>query len=742
MSVRSEVPQRSEVPTYCRICEALCGLIATVEDGKLISLAPDPDNPLSRGRVCPKGIAYADVQNDSDRVLTPLRRRSDGEFEPASWDDALGDIATRLNGIIAEHGGRSVGQYIGNPMAFNYSAALWSGLFMKRIGSRHAYSSNSQDVASRMVANKLLYGAATQMPFPDLQRTHFLLMIGANPLVSHGSAVRAPRVRDDLASITARGGRVVVVDPRRTETARHYEHLSIVPDSDAWLLLSLLHVVIAEALHDRSAIDRQSTGFEALARSAADFSPERTAARTGIDAETVRTLARDFAAAPTATAYGRTGTCLGRHGTVVSYLIDALTLITGNLDRDGGSLLSHAAIPLEDLGEMSGQLSYDTARSRIGDVPEVMGMFPATVMADEITTPGEGQLRAMFVLAGNPVLTVPNSRALDAALPNLDLMVSFDLYVTETNRHADWILPATTFLEREDFPFGFASSSPTLFVQTTERVLDAAGEARPEWTVYAELAERMGITLFLLPEFGALDRLLRPLGRLGKLVGLGRISGGITPRRLLETVMRTGPYGDRFGLRRGGLSPAVLRANPHGVVVAERVPTGRLREVVRHRGGKVCLDAPAIYDDISRLGETHPTDPAFPLLMIGIREVRSHNSFMHNSATLMKGDRRQWAHINPVDAAAAGVRDGDDVRIVTADGEICTQAKVTDDIRVGTVAVPPGWGHRGGWQRANAAGGGNVNELTSSRPDDLERLAGMSVLNGVAARIEAVRPER
>ena len=717
--------------TYCRICEPLCGLIATVEDGRLQSLRPDPDHALSRGRACPKGIAFTDVQNDPDRVLYPLRRTADGGFERVGWDEALDDIARRLSEILATHGGGAVGQYFGNPTAFGYATGLWSGLFMARLGAHHQYSSGSQDINSRFVASKLLYGAAFSIPFPDLPRTDFLFMLGANPLVSHGSAVRTPRIKDDLADIVRRGGRVVVVDPRRTETARAYEHLPVRPDSDAWLLLSMLHVIFADGLADERAIAEQTTGASRLRDIAAQFPPEDTAERTGVPAETLRALARDFAAAPSAAAYGRVGACLGRHGTLVSHLLDALAIVTGNLDRAGGLLMPRAVIPLEEMGERTGRLTYNKATSRIGGLPDVIGTFPAALMAEEIQTPGPGQMRALFVTAGNPVLTVPDGPKLESALEQLDLMVSLDLYITETNKHADYILPSTTFLERHDLPFGFAWSSSTVFLQSAEPVLEPYGEARNEWEVFDELARRMGLAMFATGPLQRFNGVLAWLDRRG----IARM----TPRRLMELLLRTGPYGDRFGLRRGGLNPRRLRENPHGVVLAERAPAGILSEVIHHDHGRVVLEPEEILVEAARLGDRHPDDPAFPLMLIGMREMRSQNSWMHNSATLMKGDRRHRARISPADAADAGLATGDRVRITSPHGSIETHAEITDDLQPGTIAVPHGWGHAGGWQRANQSAGANVNELVSTSSDELERLAGMAVLNGVPARIEAVR---
>lgn len=716
--------------TYCRICEALCGMIATVEDGRLQSLRPDPDNPLSRGRACPKGIAFSEIQNDADRVLSPLRRRADGTFEEVGWDEALDDIAGRLTRVVAEHGGSAVGQYFGNPIAFGYATGLWSGMFLTRLGGHHQYSSGSQDINSRFVASKLLYGAASQIPFPDLPRTDFLFMLGANPLVSHGSAVRSPRIKDDLSAITRRGGRVVVVDPRRTETARAYQHLPVRPDSDAWLLLSMLQVIFSEDLADTDALTAQTTGWQTLRHIAAGFPPEDTQARTGVDPDVLRGIARDFATARSAVAYGRTGACLGRHGTLVSFLLDALSIVTGNLDRAGGMLFSQAVIPLEDMGEKAGRLTYNSARSRIGDLPEVISTYPAALIAEEIITPGDGQLRVLFVTAGNPVLTVPNGPMLEKALDELDLLVSLDLYVNETNRHADYVLPATTFLERYDVPYSFANCSPTVFIQAAEPVFAPYGQARNEWEVFDELARRMGLSIFATGPLARFNGVLHWLDRRG----IGRI----TPRRLVELLMRIGPYGDRFGLRRKGINPRKLKANPHGIVLAEHAGTGIRAAAVRHPEAKVVLAPEEILTEVCSLGDRHPDDPDFPLMVIGMREMRSQNSWMHNSPTLMKGNRRHRARIHPADAAAAGVSDGDGVRITSPHGAIETEVQITDEMSPGTVAIPHGWGHRGGWQLANRSGGANVNELTSNDAADLERLAGMSVLNGVAVRIEPI----
>lgn len=711
----------TEKITYCRICEPLCGMVATVTDGELTKLRPDKDHPLSRGFACPKGIAMAEVHNDPDRVIHPQKRRPDGSFERIDWTRALDEIGERLGEVIGAHGGESVGWYMGNPGAFSYSHPLWAKGFLDGLGSQHYYTASSQDVSNRFAASSLLYGSPFVLPIPDLERTDLLLVVGANPMVSHGSVMSAPRIKDQLHAITDRGGRVVVVDPRRSETAREFDHVSLHPDSDAYLLLSLLQVIFAEGLEDTGRLSSGARGAEELRALAASFPPEKTAESTGVGAEEVRSLALDVATAPSCAIYGRTGSCLGRSGTLVSYLLDALALVTGNLDREGGSLFGDPAIPFDRVAELIGADSYGERHSRIGGFPEVLGSMPASLMAKEITTPGPGGMRAMFCSAGNPVLSVPNGDELERAMEELDLCVAVDLYVTETSKHADYILPATTFYEREDFPLPFLSLYTTPFIQMTEAVVEPRGEARQEWEIIEEIAARVGVVPSSVPA-------LRLAGKAGIKLG---------PRRLVETLLRLGPEGDRLGLSRGGLNPGKLRENPHGIVLAEHWETGVLESKVRHPDGLVHLDAPEILDEARRLGGVERTSASYPLRLIGLRELRSHNSWMHNSPKLMRGNRTHAARIHPADGGELGVDDGGRCRIVSAHGEIEVEARLTDEVKRGSVAVPHGWGHSGGWQQANRAGGANVNLLASSEPHDLEPLAGMAHLNGIPVRIEA-----
>jgi formate dehydrogenase len=701
-------------------------MVATVEGGKLTKLRPDGEHPLSKGFACPKGIAMAEVHNDPDRVLHPLRKNEAGEFERVSWDAALDEIGARLKRIVGEHGGDSVGYYMGNPAAFSYSHPLWAKGFVDAFSSPHFYTASSQDVSNRFAASAFLYGSPYIVPIPDLARTDFLLIVGANPLVSHGSVMSAPRVKDQLHAITDRGGRVVVVDPRRSETARAFEHVPVHPDGDAFLLLSILEAIFSDGLEDADAIAAQSRGVVALRALAMEHPAERTEIHTGVDATQVRRLARDLARAERAAVYGRTGSCLGRNATVVSFLLDALNLVTGNLDREGGAVFGDPPVDFERLASLVNLATYDRVRSRVGDLPEVLGSLPASVMAKEMTTPGKGQIRAFFVSAGNPVLSVPNGAELEAAMAGLDLSVAIDLYVSDTSRLCDFVLPATTMYEREDFPLPFLSLFTTPFIQMTDPVTEPAGEARQEWEIIDQISRRVGVVPSSL-------RLLRFAGKAGI---------RLTPERLVDLILRAGPGGDWFGLRRGRLSVAELRRNPHGIVLGDRLKGDVLRSKIRHRDRRVRLDPPEVLADASTLAARNGHDPDFPLRLIGLRELRSHNSWMHNSPLLMRGDRRHTARVHPDDAAAAGLADGDACRVTSPHGSVELPATLTDEVRRGTVAVPHGWGHRGGgWQVANGAGGANVNALASSDPDELERLAGMAHLNGIPIRIEPVAAE-
>lgn len=711
----------TEKTTFCRICEPNCGLIATVEDGTVTKLRPDKQHPITKGFACPKGIAMTEVQNDPDRVVHPLRRRADGSFERVSWQTAISEIGARLRAVRDEHGLGAIGAYLGNPSAFSYSHLIWFKGFMDALGTRHFYSAASQDTSSRSAASRMLFGSPLTFGVPDLQHTDFLVVLGANPVVSHGSFVSGSLLREDLLGITARGGRVVVVDPRRTETARLFEHVPVTPGADAWLLLAMLQVIFEEGLEDRAALATQASGAEELRAAAAGCTPEVAEAHCGVPAESIRALARDFAGARRAVFYGRVGACTGPFSTLVNALIDTLNTVTGRVDRRGGLVFPKPPIDLYATAVKRGLDSYDTFRTRIGDYPEVLGVVPAGVLPQEITTPGPGQLRAMIVTCGNPVLSCPDATQLEPALQQLDLLVSLDLYVNETNRHADYVLPATTFLEREDLLLNTLPYQLRPYLHWTEPVVAPRGEARQEWEILRDLAAELGIQPFSVA----------PLRKLGPL------ARRLTPRFLMDALLRTGPAGDRFGLRREGWSIKRLREHPHGVVIGDGVPVGHLAERVTHADGRIHLAEPAILGEVDRLLDSGREDPDFPLRMFGRRELRSINSWMHNSPKLQRANRGPTLLVHPQDAAAAGVEDGDRATLRSRAGHVSLEVQISEDVAPGAVCLPHGWGHGGGgWSQANALGGPNANALVGSGPGTLEPLAAMTILNGVPVRLE------
>ena len=510
---------------------------------------------------------------------------------------------------------------MGNPGAFSYSHPLWVKGFLDALGSPHSYTASSQDVSNRFAASAFLYGSPFIVPIPDLARTDFLLVIGANPLVSHGSVLSAPRIKDQLHAITDRGGRVVVVDPRRSETARAFEHLAIDPDGDAWMLLSILEVIFGEGLEDRGAIERQASGAAQLRRLAGEFPPEATEARSGVPARAVRALARDLAAADHAAVYGRTGSCLGRNGTLVAFLIDALNVVTGNLDREGGAMFGDPPIDFSRVADLAGL--GNLRRSALASRRPARGARLAAGLGDGEGDDhaGQGPDPGDVLLRRQPgalaCLTATSSRRRSRAL---ELSVAIDLYVTDTSRHCDFVLPATTMYEREDLPLPFLALFNTPFIQMTEAVVEPRGEARQEWEVIDELSRRIGV----VPSSVWAARLL------------GKLGVRLPPRRLVDLLLRAGPKGDLFGLRRGGLSLEKLRANPHGIVLAEHLAPGvaRASRSATRASGSASTRRRSCSRTRRLTRRETATIPDFPLRLIGLRELRSHNSWMHNAPLL------------------------------------------------------------------------------------------------------------
>ena len=708
--------------TYCRICEPLCGLIATVEGGRLVSVRGDKDNPLSQGFHCVKSAAMVDVVYDDDRLLGPVRRTgAPGAFTPVEWDAALGDIAARLSAIRARHGPASIAVFHGNPPAFNYASLLALDGFQRAVGTPYRYGVAAEDGSSRVAANALLFGSPVIVLKPDLWHTDLAILIGTNVLVSHGSGFSEPRAREALDGIVERGGRVIVIDPRRTETARRYEHIPVRAGSDAWLLAAILRDLLARPPRDAAFLRDRVQGLDMLRPAVAPFTFARAEAETGVPAATIRALADAIYESPSALVYGRTGTCTQRFGTLVNALQELVCVVTGNIDRPGGLLFPWGPIDFAKFAEMAGMATYAATHTIVRGLPEVVGMLPSQGLAEDIATDRPDRIRALVVMGGNPVLSSgAGGPPLEDALERLDLLVSLDLYVTETTKHSDYVLPVPTWFERDDLPLMWLGMMLRPTAQATDAVIDRIGETREEWEILDDLARRMGLG-------GAYTlKVQRSLAKLGVRP---------SPRTLVDAALRLSRSGDLFGLRRSGISWRKLVArHPHGKALRADLPTGVIADQLRTPDKKINAAPAPILAELTRL-DREQADPAFPLRAHGMREVRSHNTWMHNAPRLMPPTRSYAALMNPADAATRTIADGERVVISSRRGTIEVSVSLNDDVAPGNVALPHGWGHDGGWGRANGAGGANSNLLVSTETEDIEPLAAMSVLNGIPVEI-------
>ena len=717
----------------CHLCEAMCGIAIETEDGRIVSIRGDALDPFSRGHVCPKAVALQDVHQDPDRLRRPLRRRG-SSWEEVSWDEALSEAAHRLVAVQRHHGRHAAAVYLGNPVVHNYGALLFSQVFSKSLATWSRYSATSVDQLPHMLASLEMFGHQLLFPVPDVDRTSFLLILGANPLASNGSLMTAPGIEKRLCALRARGGRLVVVDPRRTETARIADqHLAIRPGADAFLLLALLHTLFAEGLVQPGRLASFTDGLEGLAEAARPYAPEAVATATGLDAAAIRTLARGFASAETAVAYGRVGVSTQEFGGLCAWLVNVLNVATGNLDRVGGALFTRPAADLVAVADRIGQRGhFDKGRSRVRGLPEFSGEYPVAALAEEISIPGEGQVRALVTVAGNPVLSAPNGAALDRALASLDFMVSIDLYLNETTRHAHLVLPPTFALEHDNYDLALhvlgvrntAKYSPALFAP--------APGALHDWQILNELAYRVAAARG------------RGRGRIRAAVArflLGRLG----PAGLTAGLLRFGPYGPGLRPFGRGLTWKRLRQSPHGIDLGPLEPS--LPERLYTPGKRIRLAPARFVADLGRLdarraemeaqARTERTRAA-PLHLIGRRELRSNNSWMHNSARLVKGKDLCTLLMHPGDAAERGLAAGQRVRIRSRVGSVEAPLEITDAMRPGVVSLPHGFGHGRDGVRlavARAHAGVSLNDLTDH--ERLDSLSGNASFSGVPVEVTA-----
>ncbi len=718
----------------CHLCEAMCGVVIEHQDGKVFSIKGDEEDPLSRGHICPKAVALSDLHEDPDRLRHPVKRVGT-EWVEISWDEAFDTIEANVKRIRREQGGEALAVFAGNPTVHT-TALLLIPAFIRALGARQRFSATSLDQLPTMLANYQMFGHQLLFPLPDLDRTDFFLIVGGNPAASNGSLMTAGDPMGRIQAIRARGGRVVLIDPRRTETAEKVEeHIFIRPGTDFFFLAAMIQVIFSDNLVRLRHLDGMVEGLLTMRDALQEFTPEAVTNITGIPADNIRALARDFSSAEHAACYGRIGACVQEFGGLSTWLLHAINVLTGNLDREGGMMFANP--PFDTLG--MGKGNFGKQRSRVRGLPSFGGELPSNVLAEEILTPGKGQIRLLATHAGNPVLSAPNGRQMDAALESLDFMFSIDIYINETTRHAHIILPPTSALERSHMDVALAATSVRNFAKWSPALFEAPAGTKHDWQILLELGNRLG-------ESSTLGRYVKQATQV-VVERLGLDAG-------LDLMLRFGEYGTHQALAKktssmggrlmsvlnpikNGLSIRKLKENPHGIDLGPLRP--RLPEALVTRSRKIEL-APLIYlDDVKRASEKLASVSPDALLLIGRRHVRSNNSWMHNSHRLVKGKNRCTAMLHPQDAARLHIADGQLVTVTSRVGSIELPAEVTAAIMPGVVSVPHGFGHgRDGVKLTSAcreAPGVSLNDITDETV--IDALTGMAVLNGVPVNMAA-----
>jgi len=702
----------------CNLCEAICGLEIQLEDGQIKSIRGDKKDPISKGHICPKAVALQDIHNDPDRLRTPIKKTGNG-WQKVSWSQAFDEVTSGLKRVQRQHGKNAVAVYLGNPTVHNMEAMLFGPMFYRTLKTSNRYSATSVDQLPEQLVSLLMFGHSLLIPLPDLDNTDFHIIFGANPVVSNGSLMTVPGVTKRLKAIRERGGKLVVVDPRKTETAAIADqHLFIKPGSDVLMLLAMLHVVFNENLQTLGSVTDFTRGLENIENVVRDYPPEKVSSVTGVDPADIRSLVRDFCAAGHASCYGRIGVSTQRFGTLTQWLITVFNIVTGNLDVAGGTMFSKPALDVlvPDVRNSSSKTprkGFADKFSRVRNLPNFVGEFPVATLAEEITTSGQGQVRALVTNAGNPVLSTPNGRQLDDALGELDFMVSIDIYLNETTRHADIILPPLTTLERSQYDLAFQTLAIRNGARFSQPVFKAGKEQRSDTQIFLELAWRMQRGTWLARVTAWLrNKILQRLG-----------SDWIINKKLKQ-----GPYFASLGL-----DLKKLKLRPHGIDLGpmQACLPGRL-----FSSDKMINLAPEEFlSDLQRLEENlasanHASE--FDLQLIGRRDPRSNNSWLHNSHRLVKGKERCLALVHPLDAEFRNLQDGDLALVNSRVGTIRIPVSLSEDMMPGVISIPHGWGHQIEGVELSIArkhAGVNTNILT----DDyfLDSVSANAALNGV-----------
>ncbi len=738
---------RRTVHRVCPFCEATCGLAVEVDGDAIVTVRGDRHDPFSRGYICPKAYGLKELHHDPDRLRRPVRRTPSG-WQEISWDEAYDEVASRLLAIREQHGNDAIGMYTGNPVVHDLGALLYRPVLQRALASRSMFNAAAIDTLPKIVQTGLMFGRhfPTAVPVPDIDRTRYLLIIGANPVVSHGSLMTMPDAPGRLKAVVERGGKVVVVDPRRTETARiASEHHFIRPGTDAAFLLAIVHTLFAEALVDLGAAGGLVGGLDRVDAVAREFAPESVAGYCGIPAGVIRRIARELAAAESAACYGRLGTCVQAFGTLATWGCDLVNVLTGNLDRPGGVMFTTPAAPLDAALPKGKGFEIGRWTSRVSGQPEVEGLIPSSSMAEEILTPGVGQVRAMILLMTNPLRSAANSAELEEAFSGLEFLVAIDFYLNETTRHAHVILPTPSPAELASYELGFYLLSVRNVAKWSSPVVPPPQGAPETWQVLSNLAARLmgfaGMPEQVVDDFilrtlaeGAIDEQEGPWPGLTVDEMVAKLDGGIGPARVVDMLLRLGPYGDGFGRRPDGLTLARVQETAHGIDLGPLQP--RLREVINTESGVIELAPRTMTDDIARLRDDVAKRNG-GMVLIGRRDLRCSNSFMHNLPALVKGRDRCTLQVSAADAHRIGLGDGRAARITSRVGSIVAPVEVTEDLMPGVVSLPHGWGHDVPQSRlrvAQAHPGVNTNVLTDNRAYD--EASGTAVLFGTPVTVE------
>jgi anaerobic selenocysteine-containing dehydrogenase len=705
----------AEIKTHyraCNLCEAICGLEIKTQGDQVLSIKGDKNDPLSRGYICPKGTAMEDIFTDPDRLRKPVVRQGDKWVE-ISWQQAFDTVADKLVAVQEQHGHNAVAFYAGNPNVHNYGSMTHANVLRKAVQTKIHFSATSLDQLPHHLTSYSLYGHQSLIPIPDIDHSNYMLIIGGNPLASNGSIMTSPDIPKRLKAIQQRGGRFIVIDPRRTETAEIADqHLFIRPGTDAWLLMAMLNTLFAEDLISTGHLTDLLVGVDQVRSACVSFTPELAEQRTGVAAEQIRQLARDMASTEGAVCYGRMGVSVQVYGTLCQWAIQMINILTSSLDVRGGMMASSPAFGFIKPGE-SGAGHFAAFHSRVSGLPEFAGELPATVMAEEMLIEGEGQIRGLITTAGNPVLSAPNGNLMDKALAGLDFMVSIDFYINETTQHADIILPPTSALEHDHYDLAFHRLAVHNTARFNEAVFEPAEGSKHDWEIFNELglavAARKGMDAKPLP----------------------------SPDKLIDMGIQRGPYSAAAG-HELELTLDKIKQHPHGLDIGPLQPS--LPERLCTSDGKITLMADYIIEDLARLGTDQSATAKDEFLLIGRRHIRSNNSWMHNSHRLVKGKPRWQLLMHPDDLAAHQLQDQSQVRIQSRVGEVQTQVVASDEVMPGVVSLPHGWGHkRDGVSMEIAAeqGGVSCNDLTDDKL--IDQASGNSALNGVPVRVFAVQ---